>query len=238
MDNKFSNKTSNFFKREGFYVVLFLCLCIVATVAVVTTRNNQKVKEKAPLAKVEQKKEVVNVPKSAEKPLVDRDNALSVKGDNKTNTTAKDNTKTTAVSSVSNVKFVKPVEGTLARGYSNVPNEYFQSTESSRMHEAIDIKCDIGKAVVAVMAGKVEKISFDNDGWKVVINHENGLKTVYANLEEKVSVKEGQKVDKGQQLGRVGNTTLNTAYEKYGSHLHFQVFNNNQYVDPAKYVKY
>lgn len=40
---KFLNKTLNFFKREGFYVVLFVCLCVVATVAVLTARNNRHI---------------------------------------------------------------------------------------------------------------------------------------------------------------------------------------------------
>jgi hypothetical protein len=44
MDKKMFNKSSNFFKREGFYVILFICLCIVATVAVVATRNSNHVK--------------------------------------------------------------------------------------------------------------------------------------------------------------------------------------------------
>lgn len=37
MDNKSNKSLSNFFKKEGFYLILFICLCIVATVAVITT---------------------------------------------------------------------------------------------------------------------------------------------------------------------------------------------------------
>ena len=43
MDKKLFNKTLNFFKKEGFYVILFVCLCIVATVAVITAKNNKHI---------------------------------------------------------------------------------------------------------------------------------------------------------------------------------------------------
>ena len=42
MDKNSNNKTINFFKKEGFYVVLFICLCIVATVASISASNNKK----------------------------------------------------------------------------------------------------------------------------------------------------------------------------------------------------
>ena len=85
-------------------------------------------------------------------------------------------------------------------------------------------------------------------GTMVVIDHGNGLKTVYANLDNNVEVKENEKVKKGQEIGKVGNTTLKSAYEKYGSHLHFSILqgkgsyeelsNANKFIDPAKYVTY
>ncbi len=40
-----SNKKSNFFKKEGFYVVLFLCLCIVAAIAAISVKSNSHVKK-------------------------------------------------------------------------------------------------------------------------------------------------------------------------------------------------
>ena len=43
MDKRLFDKSSNFFKKEGFYVILFVCLCIVATIAAVTARNNKTV---------------------------------------------------------------------------------------------------------------------------------------------------------------------------------------------------
>lgn len=45
MDQNKKNKVKDFFRREGFYVVLFVCLCLVATVAAFTVRKNSISKE-------------------------------------------------------------------------------------------------------------------------------------------------------------------------------------------------
>ena len=42
-----NNKVKDFFRREGFYLVLFICLCIVATVAAFTIKNNSTAKEQS-----------------------------------------------------------------------------------------------------------------------------------------------------------------------------------------------
>lgn len=231
MDKK--NNFKNFLKKEGFYVILFVCLCVVATVAAITIRNNKIAKTQPPIAQTKQVKE--NTPKVAEQPI---DNALQVKKKNNAKNAIAKNAKNTApVNKNLSISFLNPVNGTLARAYSEDP-VYWSSTDSSRPNWGIDIKSNIGKPVVAVADGKVEAIKTDSDGVKVVVNHQNGLKTVYANLDKKVSVKKGESVKKGQQIGKVGRTTLNSAYETYGDHLHFEVLKSNSPIDPAKYVKY
>ena len=45
MDQNKKNKVKDFFRKEGFYLVLFVCLCIVATVAAFTIRKNSVAKE-------------------------------------------------------------------------------------------------------------------------------------------------------------------------------------------------
>ena len=63
----------------------------------------------------------------------------------------------------------------------------------------------------------------------VIIDHGNGLVTKYMH-HEKVFVEEGQKVEKGQQIGLSGTTGQST-----GNHLHFQVEENGTAVDPFQY---
>lgn len=238
MDKKLFSKTSNFFKKEGFYVILFVCLCIVATVAAVTSRNARTTK-KPPVANEQTTSEA-----DKQTALIDElpkngyQNALEVKGNTNTGITVPNNGAAAVVSTV-DTKFGKPVDGTLARAYSEDP-VWSDTTETYRPNFGIDIKADLGKDVYAVLDGKVEEVGESKDGYgiQVVINHQNGLKTVYANLDPNSTVANGKTVKKGEKIGKIGNTTLRTSYEKYGSHLHFAVMKGKEYVDPAKYIKY
>ncbi|MPM81218.1 hypothetical protein SDC9_128270 [bioreactor metagenome] len=101
----------------------------------------------------------------------------------------------------------------------------------------MDIKAEKGTAVVAVAEGVVKNVDRTTEGVFVEIDHQNGLVTRYANLDEKLSVKKGDKVKASQEIGKVGNTT-NLAYEEYGTYLHFEVLKDGKNVDPAAYVSY
>lgn len=63
----------------------------------------------------------------------------------------------------------------------------------------------------------------------IIIDHGKGLTTKYMH-HEKVFVEEGQKVEKGQQIGLSGTTGMST-----GNHLHFQVEKNGTPVDPMQF---
>lgn len=245
MDKNSSNPFLNFFKKEGFYVLLFVCLCIVAVVAVMSS-NSAKVK-RAALNKATVTPAAIsnNKPSTEEaqtKATSQPDNALQVKNSANAGNTEQKSTptqaQTAAVSQTVDMNFVKPVDGTMARAFSLDP-VYWDSTSSFRANLGEDIKCDLGKPVVSVLDGTVQEINTDTpDGVQITIAHQNGMKTVYSNLDANVSVKKDQAVKKGDQIGKVGKTTVRAAYEKYGTHLHFQVLNGKDYVDPAKYVKY
>ncbi len=240
MDKKNLNKVVNFFKKEGFYVILFVCLCIVATVAVLTAKSNKHANNMpTQQSNVAQDKIAKETGKGSNESSLNYDNALQVKKATKPEIVVpKNQASSQSVSNSVNTSLQKPVEGSLARAYSEDP-VYWESTSSYRPNLGLDIKTELGKPVTAAMDGKVEEVnSSTQDGVKIVINHQNGLKTVYSNLDAKVKVTKGQSVAKGVVIGTVGKTTLRSAYEKYGDHLHFQVLKGKDFVDPAKYIKY
>jgi len=226
MNNKF-NKFRQFIKKEGFYVILFVCLCAVATVAAITAGGSKDTASKPPVSQEE--KNTVTEPKNPQ-------DALQVKEDIKPVPNVQVQSGTKAVSNPSDKAFVNPVKGSLGRAYSEDPVK-FKTTNDFKTHTAMDIKAEKGSAVLAVLDGVVKNIDRNTEGVFIEIDHQNGLVTKYANLDEKVSVKKNDKVKASQEIGKIGDTT-NLAYEEYGSYLHFEVLKDGKNVDPAKYVNY
>lgn len=102
----------------------------------------------------------------------------------------------------------------------------------SAYHSGIDIAGDIGDPVYAAMAGVVTASDqMGARGKYIIIEHPNGLETWYMHLNG-MTVKAGDKVNKGEQIGMLGNTGRST-----GPHLHFQVVKQNKAVNPLNYVK-
>ncbi len=239
MDKNFFQKSSNFLKKEGFYVVLFLCLCIVASVAAITSRNA--------------KLKAANVPTNNSEVTLDSNEEVKTQLPNaevvtnegeKDKETAKDTKKSQpedskAVASTS-TKFSNPVEGDIVRSYSYPNAVWCETMGHYRSIKGIDIAAKTGTDVLAVAEGIVEEVNNDKTerGQYVTIKHSNGLISLYSNLDEQVSVKKGDKVKQGQVIGKVGKTATTFIEEKYGEHLNFQVINTtkNEQVDPTGYI--
>ncbi len=103
-------------------------------------------------------------------------------------------------------------------------------------HTGLDIAATAGTTVMATLDGTVESLVVGDqlDGTKVVIAHDNGLKTVYTYIEAKEGLKEGDTVKRGEAIGTVAEP--NGAEFKLGAHLHFEVLKDGECVDPAEYL--
>lgn len=98
-------------------------------------------------------------------------------------------------------------------------------------HKGLDLAAGEGTPTYAADAGTVVIAGWsDSAGNWVVINHGNGFVTKYMH-HSAICVSAGQRVEKGQQIGYVGNTG-----NSFGAHLHFQVELNYVAVDPQAYL--
>ena len=137
---------------------------------------------------------------------------------------------------IEEVVFIMPVNGEVLRHYSEEP--VFNSTLNVfTAHRAMDFKAAEGSDVFAVYDGKVESVTSNYlTGTKIVIDHGDGLKSIYYSLEDGDGVTVGQEVKKGDVIATVAEA--NGKEYKDGPHLHFEVFENNATVDPAKYLTF
>ncbi len=100
-----------------------------------------------------------------------------------------------------------------------------------RMHEGIDLTCPRGTKVFATADGIVLASGYTPGGLgiRIGIDHGYGYKTIYGHL-EKVLVKKGDRVKRGDVIGLVGSTGLSTC-----PHLHYEVVVNGRKVNPINY---
>ncbi|MEQ6388622.1 M23 family metallopeptidase [Bacillaceae bacterium S4-13-58] len=98
-------------------------------------------------------------------------------------------------------------------------------------HRGIDISGVSDRTIKAADNGTVSYAGWDGTyGNKVVINHNNGFRTVYAHL-SRINVNVGQTVPRGASIGVMGTTGRST-----GVHLHFEVLKNGSNVNPLNYT--
>jgi murein DD-endopeptidase MepM/ murein hydrolase activator NlpD len=104
-------------------------------------------------------------------------------------------------------------------------------TGYSAVHKGLDFAGPEGTKITSVAAGLVtyagERTGY---GQMVEINHGNGLATRYCH-NEKLLVKQGDMVRKGQDVALMGSTGRST-----GPHLHFEVLKNGAQVDPLRFI--
>lgn len=134
------------------------------------------------------------------------------------------------------VSFEKPVDGEIMKEYAKDNLVYSETLKEWVTHLGIDIKAEKTSVVKAAEAGTVKSIKNDpRYGLTIVVDHEDGYQTVYSNLLTSEFIVEGEKVEKGQSLGTVGNTAVFEIADE--AHLHFEILKDSIQIDPSIYIK-
>ncbi|MBO4412957.1 MAG: M23 family metallopeptidase [Clostridia bacterium] len=102
-------------------------------------------------------------------------------------------------------------------------------------HKGVDLKSKTSEIVKASEGGEVVEVYTNSlEGTVVVIKHNDNISTKYSSLSEDVFVKVGDKVKKGQKIGTISTSAGNEV--ETGAHLHFEIIENGNQVDPNNYL--
>jgi murein DD-endopeptidase MepM/ murein hydrolase activator NlpD len=124
---------------------------------------------------------------------------------------------------------IYPTQGYISSAFSTA--RMHPILDRPRPHTGIDIVAPRGTPVVASAHGRVSSVGHQGEyGLLVDIDHGYGMVTRYAHL-SKATVRVGQTVERGEQIGNVGQSGL-----AVGPHLHYEVLVNGQPANPRRYI--
>lgn len=238
--NDFKEKLNGFLKGKGFYIVLALCALTVATVGFLSIRNALDIVGSNDNGNSDST-ENANVTNNGTVTDNSGENISHIETDNKS--TEKENTEKSTETlnqkkpaADSKKDYIMPVSGNTIVKFSSQTPLYSKTLEDWRVHLGIDISAAEATKVKASNDGIVDDIIQDDLlGVIVVIKHNDGLKTRYANLAANPSVKKGQTVKQGDTIGKVGKTAIVEILDD--SHLHFEVIKDGKNADPSTIIK-
>ena len=125
----------------------------------------------------------------------------------------------------------QPFSGRVLNAYSGDELVYSKTLGDWRTHNGVDYACAEGSAVSAPCSGKVTETGTDGR-WSSVVTLEDASGRLWRVCGvNSPAVKPGDTVTAGQKLGTVGTISCECAEE---AHIHLEVLQNGQYLDPAK----
>ncbi|KXZ39042.1 Murein DD-endopeptidase MepM and murein hydrolase activator NlpD, contain LysM domain [Alkalithermobacter thermoalcaliphilus JW-YL-7 = DSM 7308] len=244
MENNKNNKFKKILEKDSFYLVLFLCVCLVAFTAVWATKNSvDNLMTNSGFKNLEYSELLDD-----EKDLADSEGEIHLIKDDEDAVTASTNPnenlqkakekleKEAAQNKNSQPLAVMPVEGKIIREFSDSTLSYSPTLEQWELHKAVDIKVSENTPVRAMKDGEVVQITRNSKhGVTVKIKHSEQLYTLYGNLSTEVLVEEGDFVKAGDVIGSVGNTSI--VESKEGPHLHLEAIKDGKYINPLSLIK-
>ena len=259
----FTRRIGDFIAGKGFYVVLLVCTAVIGISAwiLLSAGNLKDTSEQESIASVSQEgAEAMTSPDSGIADALDSDDAEakaelpeqsmkpsaapSASPSTEPSAAPKEDTqkKDTASSAedaeeamAKELVFVWPIMGDIAVMYAVDELIYDETMGDWRTHPGIDIAGMLGAKVMATADGTVVDV-YEDDlfGTTVVIDHGNGLKSVYANLAKIPVVETGDKVAMGSVIGAIGYTAIGESNQE--SHLHFAMTQDGEPVNPSDYL--
>jgi lipoprotein NlpD len=124
-------------------------------------------------------------------------------------------------SDITGLKFHRPTRGILASVF-----------DVEQQHFGVDIATSPNSSVLATLDGTVLWRGYSMDmGYVIALQHKKGLVSVYQHCSALLK-EQGEAVKAGEAIGLAGNKGVHSV----GPHLHFELWNNGQALNPEKYI--
>lgn len=219
-------------EKDGFYLALFVCICLVAIGGVWFTKNN--------VDELTSNDLFVNKGKENSKAEEDEIHLIEKETEKEnfipTSTESKENLEKAKEKQENKSSKLSFLGNKVVREYSEKEPSYSKTLDLWEIHKGLDISADKGYEVKSLLNGKIVNVfKDDKHGISVRVESDNNVVIVYSNLDEKITVKKGQEVKEGQVLGTVGNTT--SVESEDGAHVHIEAFKGEESVDPMTFIK-
>ena len=128
-------------------------------------------------------------------------------------------------------------EYTISMDYTDGDDFVYSSTLNEwTTHKGIDFVATGSKDVKAVADGTIESVTTDAEhGTKIVIDHGQGIKSIYSSLADNATVKKGDAVKKGDKIGEASDSSY--LEFKDGPHVHFEMTKDGKHISPREYLE-
>lgn len=223
--NIFENQSGK--KKITYYIILGVCIVVIGVISFISYKSIQDSISETPIQDITNNTDPVDTELEGVKDEKEQDTEVS-------ETVTKPITQDTP--KVETKAYIMPVKGEVTNKFSLDTPIYSNTLKDWRIHDGIDILAEVGTDVKCVNDGVIEEIRSDDlFGITVVVKHTDGKKSVYSNLEDSIELEEGQIINGGDTVGKIGNTAV---YEiSDGPHLHFEMSENGEKIDPLSVIK-
>ncbi|MEG1409183.1 MAG: M23 family metallopeptidase [Terrisporobacter sp.] len=227
-------KKKKLLEKDGFYLALFVCVCLVAIGGIWFTKNsvddlaskNGFVDNKDKVAKGDEDEEIHLIGK-------DKEAVPTTTNSKEDLEKAKEKEVSTTKESESKLHYLGEK---VTREYSEKEPSYSSTLDVWEIHKGLDVKAKKGSKVKSIVSGKVTDVFEDEQhGVSVKLETKDKVTVVYANLDSKLSIKKNQEIKDGDVIGKVGNTTSVESLD--GPHVHLTATKDGKSLDPMTLIK-
>jgi len=218
-------------KNEKNRIGIYITACCLAVIAAIIGFSEKKIKNEEKPKEIAEIEADNNADTSNPEPVKDVEKPKIIEEVEK----KPDVKKESKLKKLEEIHFTRPVSGKVLVEFSDNNLIYNEALKDWRTHNGVDLEAETGTQVLAAANGVVEKVFDSSMGKCVRIDHQNGYKTFYANLDDNIAIEEGGEIAEGDVIGLVGDTALGDATGL--PHLHFEIIKDGQNIDPIGFFE-